>query len=30
VTATGVEALAYRSVVTPEENSVGTRIPVLL
>jgi sugar fermentation stimulation protein A len=30
VIAVGVEALAYRSVVTPEENSVGTRIPVLL
>jgi sugar fermentation stimulation protein A len=30
VTASGVEVLAYRSIVTPEENSVGTRIPVLL
>ena len=30
VTMAGVEALAYRSVVTPEENSVGARIPVLL
>ena len=30
VAATGVEVLAYRSVVTPEENRVGERIPVLL
>ncbi|WP_432822093.1 DNA/RNA nuclease SfsA [Trichloromonas sp.] len=30
VTAAGVEALAYKSVVTPEENRVGERIPVLL
>ena len=30
VTAAGVEVLAYRSVVTPEENSVGPRLPVLL
>jgi sugar fermentation stimulation protein A len=30
VTARGVEALAYRSVVTPEENRVGERIPVLV
>lgn len=30
VTAKGVEALAYRSVITPEENRVGERIPVLL
>ncbi len=30
VTAEGVEALAYKSVVTPEENRVGKRIPVLV
>lgn len=30
VTAQGVEVLAYRSVVEPEENRVGARIPVLL
>lgn len=30
VTAAGVEVLAYRSVVTTEENSIGARIPVLL
>ncbi len=28
--AAGVEVLAYKSVVTPEENRVGERIPVLL
>jgi sugar fermentation stimulation protein A len=26
----GVEVLAYKSVVTPEENRLGERIPVLL
>jgi sugar fermentation stimulation protein A len=26
----GVEVLAYKSIVTPEENRVGERIPVLL
>lgn len=30
VAAEGVEALAYKSVVSPEENRVGERIPVLL
>jgi sugar fermentation stimulation protein A len=30
VTAVGVEVLAYRSVVTPEANSIGARIPVRL
>lgn len=30
VAAQGVEVLAYRSVVTPEENRVGERIPTLL
>jgi sugar fermentation stimulation protein A len=30
VTAAGVEALAYKSVVSPEENRVGARIPILL
>lgn len=30
VSAAGVEALAYRSVITREENRVGERIPVLL
>lgn len=30
VVATGVEVLAYRSIVTPEENRVGQRIPVRL
>jgi len=30
VTAAGVEALAYRSVVSPAENRVGERIPVIL
>jgi sugar fermentation stimulation protein A len=29
VTAAGVEALAYKSVVSPEENRVGERIPVV-
>jgi sugar fermentation stimulation protein A len=26
----GVEVLAYKTVVTPEENKVGERIPVML
>ncbi len=30
VVAQGVEAMAYKTVVTPEENRVGERIPVLL
>lgn len=30
VSAAGVEALAYKSIVTPEENRVGARIPVIL
>ena len=30
VAAAGVEVLAYRSVVSPEENRVGERLPVLL
>lgn len=30
VTQAGVEVLAYRSVVTPETNCIGARIPVLL
>ena len=30
VVAGGVEALAYKTVVTPEENKVGERIPVIL
>jgi len=30
VVAAGVEVLAYRTVVTPENNTVGERIPVLL
>lgn len=30
VVAAGVEVLAYRSIVAPEENRVGQRIPVLL
>ena len=30
VTAQGVEALAYKTLVTPEENRVGERIPVVL
>lgn len=30
VAAAGVEVLAYRSIVTPEENRVGERLPVLL
>ncbi len=30
VTSAGVEAIAYKSVVSPEENRVGKRIPVLL
>jgi len=29
VTAAGVEALAYKSVVSPEENRVGARIPII-
>ena len=29
VTAAGVEALAYKSVVSPEENRVGVRIPIV-
>jgi sugar fermentation stimulation protein A len=30
VTAAGVEALAYKSVVSPEDNRIGERIPVIL
>ncbi|PLX88353.1 MAG: DNA/RNA nuclease SfsA, partial [Desulfuromonas sp.] len=30
VVAQGVEVLAYKTVVTPEENCVGERIPVVL
>jgi sugar fermentation stimulation protein A len=30
VTAAGVEALAYKSVVSTEENRIGERIPVVL
>lgn len=29
VSAAGVEALAYKSIVTPEENRVGARIPII-
>jgi len=29
VTAAGVEALAYKSIVTPEENRVGARMPII-